>query len=348
VRTPIFFILGIGVGRRSAVMNGANLSISERLGETMRPIADRRHHVYCGDSAAESREAEMKWLCVSVLIVVGQVVSSQAPTHPTMSDDVVSDLLALATTHSSHQFRPITKVVDESRIILVTSHRMLMASKNASVIEKGGRYRPPAADRLDAVVIECGDADLEEVFDCNRLSVIDSTGTAIDPLSVDAGPKVFRNAAGESWTVRTVIAQYPIEPLRSGFDVTAHVPDGTEWPLTVTAEQALNQLLIGQSIPSHVRARASVSHTPPSQLRVRIRSEGDRWRIASLDQSFVWTDCLAYIGDSSARVATLEPGGTVLIDRGEFFPAVTGDAPPPAIICTVGGRTFGANTPPSR
>jgi hypothetical protein len=287
----------------------------------------------------------MKWLCVSALIVAGQVVSSQAPTHPTMSDEVVSDLLALATTHSSLQFRPITKVVDESRVILVTSHRMLIASKNASVIEKGGRYRP-LADRLDAVVIECGDADLEEVFDCNRLSVIDSTGTAIEPLSVDAGPKVFRNAAGESWTVRTVIAQYPIEPLRSGFEVTAHVPDGTEWPLTVTAEQALNQLLIGQSIPS--RVRASVSHTPPSQLRVRIRSEGDRWRIASLDQSFVWTDCLAYIGDSSARVATLEPSGAVLIDRGEFFPAVAGDAPPPAIICTVGGRTFSANTPPSR
>jgi hypothetical protein len=288
----------------------------------------------------------MKWLCVSALIVVGQVVSSQAPVPPTMSDDVVSDLLALATTHSSLQFKPITRVVDESRVILVTSNRMRIASKNASVFEKGGRYSPPAADRLDAVVIECGDADLEEVFDCNRLSVIDSTGKAIDPLSVEAGPNVFRNSAGDSWTVRTVMALYPIEPLRGGFEVTAHVPDGTEWPLTVTAEQALNQLLIGRSIPS--RVRVSVSDTPPSQLRVRLRSEGDRWRISSLDQSFVWTDCLAYIGDSSARVATLEPGGTVLIDRGEFFPPLTGETPPPSIICTVDQKTFLANTPSSR
>jgi hypothetical protein len=181
-----------------------------------------------------------KSLALSLLvtaIVNAQSPRTAVPATGTMSEALVRDLLGLAKDWPvSALALGINKTAGGREVLSVNSLRALIAAANASAIAEGGKYAPPQSLRRDLVRITCGDADLGEIFDCDKVSVANSRGRVVAPFAVDAGAKPYRNALGAKWSVRTVTAFYSVSALLDGFTVTAFGTDGTEWPLIVSKE----------------------------------------------------------------------------------------------------------------
>ena len=269
----------------------------------------------------------------------------QTPSPGVMTAEVVSDLLALSKQYPSSMFAPLTKTMGRSTALTVVSNRLMIAYTAASTQEKGGRYTPPETARFDLVLVSCGDADIGEVFECEKVSVVDPFGQTVQPVTTQSGPKEYKNAAGGAWTVREASAFYDRRTLMRGFTAVAYGFDGTEWPLEVSPEEASSHLMIGDPLPSY--QMAVTGGPPPTQLRVTVRLDGDRWRVSTLNQNFTWRNCAAYIGASSARVPTLEYGGTAFISRSEFSPPIGAVPTLPSITCKVGTLTFTATDSPT-
>jgi hypothetical protein len=143
------------------------------------------------------------------------------------------------------KFVGLYQMQDESTKIQVTTGRTRVAFLMSDALVKGGRYSPPPALRLDVLIVDCGDHDIGEVFECSRVTLKTQTGKQIKPHWYKAQPNTYKNALGSSWSVREVAAIYPIDGLIEGFSIDYANPTGTEWTFSVTAAQAADDLLLG-------------------------------------------------------------------------------------------------------
>lgn len=166
-----------------------------------------------------------------------------------MSDALVSAIQALTKDRTESEFLGISEMRDDSHALHVNSFRALIAWQTAKANDGGGRFRPPANDRMDVVTVDCGDADIGDVFECSRVRVISPGKRVVKPFSYTAGPKTYRNAMGAKWTVREVFATYHALDLKEGFSVDYADFGGTEWTLVVSAEDAAEKLLLKVSQP---------------------------------------------------------------------------------------------------
>jgi hypothetical protein len=192
--------------------------------------------------------------------------ATTTPPPSRMSNELVQALLALAKQRYSNTLLGMWKSVDDSMALSVRSNRNLIAWRNASVVEDGGRFNPPAEMRLDLVIVSCGDSDLGDIFECARVTVNGPKGQRIAPVSYNAGPRNYQNALGARWTVREVLATYNVRDLRDGFTVTFVGKDGAEWDFAVSAEDAENELLLKLDPASASTLSPSASQLPPPQL----------------------------------------------------------------------------------
>jgi hypothetical protein len=163
---------------------------------------------------------------------------------PPIGAALIQTLLSLSKTRTSMTLIGISKFVGESLSLSVASNRSLIAYNNAVAVERGGRYAPPASLRADLLSIDCGDADLGEIFNCTRVAVKTAAGKVLRPITMRTGPQTFRNALGARWTAQTVAATYQINELTSGFLVDYAAADGTAWTLNVSATEARRDLLL--------------------------------------------------------------------------------------------------------
>ena len=187
-------------------------------------------------------------LLIGLTTTSGQMKRDGPPSvtrHPVamprqLSDAAVADILRMAANPLNHG---LYKSDGGTTQIQVLSNRALIAF-NAQQTAMPGRYVPPPAMRPDVVVINCGQEDLRERFDCARVVVATPKGEAVAPMSYEAGGRSFRNHLGFTWTALMVTALYDVAPLELGFTVTFASPD-TEWSVRVTAEDAHDKLLLG-------------------------------------------------------------------------------------------------------
>lgn len=140
-------------------------------------------------------------------------------------------------------FFGLTDFADGSAKLSVHSQRQVVAYSTWKASSTGGRFRvPPGA--TDVVMVNCGDSDLGDIFECSKVTVVDAKGNTVRPSSYKAARNPYRNALGSKWTVREVDAEYPIGALKDGFEVIYADFGSTEWTFKVTAEEAEKKLLL--------------------------------------------------------------------------------------------------------
>ena len=276
------------------------------------------------------------------LLVLSVSVSGQPRKVATISANVITQLTTLPLTHPSH-FTGIRKMVGDSEAIWIVSNRAVIVFNHRRAKENGGRYTTPADLKADVVDITCGDADLGEQLDCSGLSVTDSNGKKVVPLSYGAGPRVYTNRLGNKWTVRRAFASFESRDLMRGFTVTASEANGTEWVLTVPPEDVHVELLLDLVDET---STVSSGPSPPAQLRVSIQPRYTGWSISGQNPGYTWRDCVATIGKSSIRLTALEPNAVVVVNREDFTPPVpNSDTTTPSVTCTAKGTKYSSSMP---
>jgi hypothetical protein len=173
------------------------------------------------------------------------MVATPAPAR--LSDALVAAIVEYSKKHTARHFPGISVYVDDiggSQKLYIYSSRSRIARKTGGAAKSGGRYTPSAVERLDTVSISCGDEDLGDIFECALVRVTTPEGKAVKPLSYSAGPRVYQNAFGATWTVQQVLATYAARDLIRGFAADYASPDGTEWTYKVSEEDAQYDLLL--------------------------------------------------------------------------------------------------------
>src|SRR5207247_532575 len=164
--------------------------------------------------------------------------ATSAPSMPPLTDRVVSEIQDFAKRTSI-----TVPLLGQGKRIFVTSARGQIAYKTPKE-GTNARYTPPPEFRSDIVVINCGNAEFGEIFECSRVRVRLPNKREIKPLSYLAQPNTYHNGFGAQWTVRTVLVKYSAPELRDGFSIEYASFDGTEWTFEVSAKQAEEILLL--------------------------------------------------------------------------------------------------------
>jgi hypothetical protein len=299
-------------------------------------------------------------------------VSRTASPAAQLGDATVKDLIALGTEEGGafgllgkglvYSLSGIQKTAGGSSLLSIVSNRVLIARKAAEAKSKGGRYVPPPSIRADLVFITCGDVDIADRWDCNRVSVTSPTGRAIMPRAYDATPKVYRNALGASWTGRKVEAAFAFPDLREGFVVTYSGVDGIEYMEKVSKEEADRELLFSVLLPSALRAAeaakaeaeraaeaariaAALAAVPTDPLfTVTAAPDGRSWTIATQNR-YTWETCKAVIDASTAALPPLAPGTSATVRLADFNPKLAPAPRKPSVWCTVANKVFEGPVP---
>lgn len=185
--------------------------------------------------------------------------ASQRPNNATvspLSGDVIDAVRAWASDpaacdgaafgpecHVEADFLPLSHYVEGHARLTITSARAVVAYTAWKAATDDRAYSAPA-DLRDVVTVHCGGHDTGAIFECASVQVMSASGTAVAPVTYDAGASVSRNASGVKWSVRDVTADFPIVRLRDGLIVTYTDFSGGTWQFTVTAAQAREPLLL--------------------------------------------------------------------------------------------------------
>ena len=197
-----------------------------------------------------------RWVQMSVLVLTiapiaaaQQRQSAKAPTTPAaptlrLTDRHVAAIQSLTKGKPAYDFLGLSHSSGGTQRLHVISNRAEIAWKTAKAADSNGRYTPPLNERVDVVVISCGDSDLADIFECSRVRVTRPDKVEVKPLSYSAGPNVYKNGLGGTWTVREVFATYPVLPLAGGFIVDYASFDGTQWTFEISRGDAEQKLLL--------------------------------------------------------------------------------------------------------
>jgi hypothetical protein len=81
---------------------------------------------------------------------------------------------------------------------------------------------------------------------------------------------------------------------------------------------------------------------PSTPLSVEVRPYGNGWKLKFSNQvrGYTWTNCVARIGGSIAKVTDLEPLGAVVLNRSDFTPPVLSGSETLELNCTINGKVF--------
>jgi hypothetical protein len=166
------------------------------------------------------------------------------PSQPRISDSLLTLIQQTAVKDIIPSFSGLMDYANGSGKLHVISARALIALKTKEAAESGGKYTPSAPDRADILMIDCGDSDLGDIFECSRVRVLTPSKRIVQPLAYAAQRNTYHNAMGARWAVREVTARYPIRDLRDGFSVEYADFSGTGWTFVVSADDARDELLL--------------------------------------------------------------------------------------------------------
>jgi hypothetical protein len=128
----------------------------------------------------------------------------------------------------------------------VTRNSKVIARESAAAADSGAMYTPAPDVRRDEVKVTCVDTRPRFAIDCERVVVLVNE-KAVPALRSSSGPQTLTNERGATWQVGGAEAFYPAAALSDGFVVTAIGRGGPNWTLVVTAEDAVERLLLGPS-----------------------------------------------------------------------------------------------------
>jgi hypothetical protein len=251
-------------------------------------------------------------------------------TSPQINATVLGQLSKVAALRYASTLLGIYSNDGDTTKVTVSSNRQLIAFRHAQAAEKGGKFTPPAEMLRDLVIIQCGDPDIGERFDCGRVTVA-ADSKAIRPVNYSAGPKQFHNALGATWNVSMVTASYPAADLRSGFTITYGDGSGTEWDLRVSGQEAERELLLARDLFG----------VPPGGLNAEVKRSAFGWRVENLGLT-TWPNCVATIGGNTANLGTLEANASIIFSPDDFRPAKPDPQTPPSAVsvaCAVDAKT---------
>lgn len=274
---------------------------------------------------------------------------------------------------STVEFLGIHKFDDDVSMLSITSNRQGLAFASASAASKGGTYTPPAEMRRDLVTISCGDADIGERWDCGRITVMNATGRRVAPVSYTAGPSIYRNALGSTWTATRATAIFRLSELVGGFSVRYAGTDGTEFTQAVSAREvdhvlfaempatlamkgavlaqaALDRIAASEAERAAKAAAAAAAKKvldaepdPPALFRGTLdAAAGDTWTVTSASPGFTWQSCELVSGTARTALGPLAPGIPVTVARPRGGVASTVR---PVVHCTAKGRKFEGPVP---
>jgi len=168
----------------------------------------------------------------------------RTPTAARMSTETVEHLRAAAKQAYSHIFTGIGEYRDGSQRLFIASRRALLANRLAKASEEGGRYVVRPDDTIDVLVVDCGDSDRADLWECRSLYVLNADGRKVPPIDYDAATTAYQNGFGAKWTAREVTALYRVAGLERGFTVVYQSVAGIEFERKVTADEARQDLLL--------------------------------------------------------------------------------------------------------
>jgi hypothetical protein len=165
-----------------------------------------------------------------------QQKSSTVPkTAARLTQSQVDAIIKKATDEGSeYSFIPETDFGDEGGRLYVNTSRALIAFRAAKA-GSNARIAVSPLERLDQVVVTCGNEDLGSRFDCIKVRVL-LEGRPVPPLVYRPSTNSYRNALGARWQAREVLATYPFDRLSLGFSVEYTGDDGTVWTFRVSQE----------------------------------------------------------------------------------------------------------------
>jgi hypothetical protein len=179
----------------------------------------------------------------AVLLALTGGISAQSRV-PRLTDSAVAAIQNVAKTRSRFDFGGLSEYDHGTQKILVTSNRATIAFRSAQAALGQRRYSPTPQERIDTVLVQCGDPDPHEFFECARVRVMRSDKTQIQPLSYSAGPMEYQSPGGETWAAYEVFALYAASDLSDGFLVNYLARDGSEFNFEVSAKDAEEKLLL--------------------------------------------------------------------------------------------------------
>lgn len=194
-------------------------------------------------------------LCLHPLVLAAQTSgrSSAPPGAPArrtaaavMSPALVKELVELGK-HRAEFPDIVRRSMGAGVMMLVVSNRQLIARASAKAEQTGASYSPPPELRKDEITITCGDTNSRRHLDCDLIVVANLSDKTVPALTSQGGPGTFHNDIGATWIVRTATATYPATALKDGFVVTGWSRDKQSWTLFVTAQDAVEGLLLGPS-----------------------------------------------------------------------------------------------------
>jgi hypothetical protein len=185
----------------------------------------------------------MKGLLIALSLIVN-LQDPLTPRLPRLSDSGVAAIQNAAKGRTMFDFVGLTDFDHGTLKLHVTSNRAVIAFNTGRAAAANARYTPLPEERLDTVRVQCGDADLNELFLCARVRVIRPDKTEVQPLSYSALPAEHENTRGVVWTSHEVHAAYAVSQLTDGFTVVYTATDGAEWTFDVSAQDAGEKLLL--------------------------------------------------------------------------------------------------------
>ena len=275
----------------------------------------------------------------ALLTAQGTTPAAPRPvTYPRMSNEVVTQLLDRASFNRSDEVQPGT-ITAPNEHLTISSARVLIAEKNAQVMDAGGSYTPPTTSRYDVVRIDCGKhTQPDQAFPCTQVIAKDLSGAVIKPLQASSAKKAYRTASGQPWSVYETTSVYPAASMANGFSIRYASPDGSSWDVKVTAADASRRLLLT------VGNRPVVPPPAGTDLRLRVRATDTGWEIENTTERH-WHQCVfRFPGGQIGRLFELNSRERATLAPSAFSPALPLKTPADNVTgeCQDQGRTVTA------
>jgi hypothetical protein len=167
------------------------------------------------------------------------------PATPHMRPGIVQRIVA-AVEQQDSSFESIEHPALGPRRVLISSSRQWLAKELASAKAGGLPLKAPSANQPDVLLVQCGNSDFRQLYQCAKVTVSNAGGTVVPPLTHRAAVNTYYDAEGASWKVAEVTNSYPVSTLVRGFAVTYQDTKGVASTVTVSASDAARRLMLRQ------------------------------------------------------------------------------------------------------
>jgi hypothetical protein len=167
------------------------------------------------------------------------------PATPQMPAAIVERIVTVVEQQDS-SFESIEHPALGPRRVLISSSRQWLARELAGAKAGGLPLKAPSLNQPDVLLVQCGNSDSRQLYQCAKVTVKNAAGSVIAPLTHRAAVNTYYDAAGVSWKVAEVTNSYHISALRRGFVVAYQDTKGVASTVTVSATDAAGRLMLRQ------------------------------------------------------------------------------------------------------